>query len=284
MWDYCRWNWLVREGDTPAEARIRTLGFPLALFVMPFHVYFIVNTVLGTNQWVRVLGYATSALGIGQFLVGIVTNVVRPGYLMDGGMVCMTLGLLAVDLGLATLSTLFRAASLVVLMLDDALVFERDHMAPLLIGILIVYSIGLAVESVQRFGLYDLGYWGTAGVELSYCNCMSPPCESTPVDAFLNAAGFLILFLGDFYLTRGFAVGMRLQLRRVEACVDVTADLVQHLARYDVEAAKAALERKGEELPEGLEASFGILLENLRSYRDYLPETLMQQECQANTP
>eukprot|EP00756_Hemistasia_phaeocysticola_P016065 Hpha_TRINITY_DN15454_c2_g1::TRINITY_DN15454_c2_g1_i2::g.176391::m.176391 len=94
-----------------------------------------------------------------------------------------------------------------------------------IIPFVLVYLGALQVESVSRFGLYEAGYWGTAGVEISSCNCASPPCDSIPVDAFINLLSLSIVFLGDFYFTNGFASGMELQLRKVEAAVDVAGEI-----------------------------------------------------------
>eukprot|EP00756_Hemistasia_phaeocysticola_P011428 Hpha_TRINITY_DN15119_c6_g6::TRINITY_DN15119_c6_g6_i1::g.126778::m.126778 len=278
-----RLDWLVREGDTPDEARIRTLGFPFALLFVVLHGFLIVATLQGSHQLVRVVGYCINAYGLGQFTLGILTNVVRPGYLLDAGLFLVTLGVCAMDMGNAAVSSSFRSSMVIVLLLDDALVFKRDRLPIVIITIVLLYQCMMAVESVQRYGLYEAGYWGTAGVEVSLCNCASPPCEATPVDAIISFLGVSAVFLGDFYFTKGFASGMRVQLRKVEACVDVTAEIVKHLAGYDVEAAEAAIGR-AEDLPEELRESLQTLLMNLSCYRDYLPETLMQRQSEINTP
>eukprot|EP00756_Hemistasia_phaeocysticola_P030075 Hpha_TRINITY_DN16272_c0_g1::TRINITY_DN16272_c0_g1_i3::g.12511::m.12511 len=66
----------------------------------------------------------------------------------------------------ATLSS-FRSWAFVVLVLDMALVFKRYHLPSFIIPSVLVYQAALQVESVSRFGLYEAGYWGTKGVEIS---------------------------------------------------------------------------------------------------------------------
>eukprot|EP00756_Hemistasia_phaeocysticola_P016061 Hpha_TRINITY_DN15454_c2_g1::TRINITY_DN15454_c2_g1_i14::g.176402::m.176402 len=123
-----------------------------------------------------------------------------------------TLGICAIDLGNATISYPLRAWAFVVLVLDVSLVFKRYHAPRYIIPFVLVYQAALQVESVSRFGLYEAGYWGTAGVETSMCNCPSPPCEATPMGACNDLLAVMFVFLGDFYFTNGFASGMELQL------------------------------------------------------------------------
>eukprot|EP00756_Hemistasia_phaeocysticola_P022935 Hpha_TRINITY_DN15864_c4_g7::TRINITY_DN15864_c4_g7_i1::g.192095::m.192095 len=128
-------DWLVREGDTPDEARIRTLGFPFALIFVILHVFLIVATLGGSGQLVRVVGYCINTYGLGQFTLGVLTNAARPGYLLDAGLSLCTLGVCAMDMGNAAVSSSFRSSTIVVLLLDDALVFKRDRLPIVIITI-----------------------------------------------------------------------------------------------------------------------------------------------------
>eukprot|EP00756_Hemistasia_phaeocysticola_P023200 Hpha_TRINITY_DN15877_c3_g2::TRINITY_DN15877_c3_g2_i5::g.189834::m.189834 len=115
----CRWEWLVRQGDTPDEARTRTLGFPFALFVCLVYVFLVVIALLGTSyQVVNVIGNATGAFAFLVFVMGALQNVIPMGYVLDATLVLASIGICAVDLGQATTSWAFRAWALVVLVLD----------------------------------------------------------------------------------------------------------------------------------------------------------------------
>eukprot|EP00756_Hemistasia_phaeocysticola_P011427 Hpha_TRINITY_DN15119_c6_g5::TRINITY_DN15119_c6_g5_i1::g.126776::m.126776 len=220
----CRWDWLVRQGDTPEEVRIKTSLFPFALLMVVNAAWLIYYTLTGSNQMLNVVAYSVHGVSFILFIVGILWNVMHARYLADVLLLLSVVGVCLNDLGNATRSSPFRSWAYTVLILDIALVFKRNHMPRFIIALVLVYLVTLQVESVLRFGMYEAGYWGTEGVEISSCNCVSPPCGVTPVDAWLNMLGMIIVFLGDFHLTRGFASGMRLQLRRVEASVAVAGE------------------------------------------------------------
>eukprot|EP00756_Hemistasia_phaeocysticola_P019277 Hpha_TRINITY_DN15648_c2_g1::TRINITY_DN15648_c2_g1_i18::g.99764::m.99764 len=173
----CRFGWLVRPGDTPDEARIKTQVFPLALICFLGVSLIMYNRLRTHNQMVVVVGNVVVGVAFLHFMVGAMTNAIRAGHLLDGLLAALTMGTCAMDLGNATMSYSFRSWTLVVLLLDIALVFKRYHMPRFIIPFVLACQAALQVESVSRFGLYEAGYWGTAGVESSYCNCASPPCD-----------------------------------------------------------------------------------------------------------
>eukprot|EP00756_Hemistasia_phaeocysticola_P015065 Hpha_TRINITY_DN15384_c3_g1::TRINITY_DN15384_c3_g1_i11::g.88073::m.88073 len=167
----CRWGWLVRQGDTPDEARIKTIVFPFAIFEVVLHVGAILHVLRSTKQGVSLIAYCINTFGLLLFIGGVLWNAVPPGHLLDVLLLLCTLGLCTVDLANATRSWPFRSWSFVVLVLDGALVFKRYHMPYFIIPLVLVHQAALAVESVSRFGLYEAGYWGSKGVESSQCNC-----------------------------------------------------------------------------------------------------------------
>eukprot|EP00756_Hemistasia_phaeocysticola_P015070 Hpha_TRINITY_DN15384_c3_g1::TRINITY_DN15384_c3_g1_i8::g.88071::m.88071 len=155
----CRWGWLVRPGDTPDEARIKTLGFPFALFVFLFSVFLLAHQLLGVNQVVSNIGIGINAFAMLLFMAGVVSNAIPVGHLLDAALILGTLSICFQDLGNATRSSPFRNWTLVVLLLDIALVFKRYHMPRFIIPFVLMYLAALQVESVSRFGLYEAGYW-----------------------------------------------------------------------------------------------------------------------------
>eukprot|EP00756_Hemistasia_phaeocysticola_P018393 Hpha_TRINITY_DN15590_c3_g5::TRINITY_DN15590_c3_g5_i1::g.106323::m.106323 len=100
---------------------------------------------------------------------GVVSNAIPAGYLLDVVLMLGTVGICAMDLSTATASYPFRAWAFLVLVLDIALVFKRYHVPLLIIPFVLVYQAALEVESVSKFGLYEAGYWGSPGVEISSC-------------------------------------------------------------------------------------------------------------------
>eukprot|EP00756_Hemistasia_phaeocysticola_P018223 Hpha_TRINITY_DN15582_c3_g4::TRINITY_DN15582_c3_g4_i6::g.105386::m.105386 len=88
--------------------------------------------------------------------------------------------------------------------------------------------------------------------------------------------GVCVVFLGDFYFTYGFASGMRLQLRKVQAAVDVAEVIADALARYDVTLAKEALEGESAVcLPEKLRDSLKTLVGHLSMFKSSLPVSVL---------
>eukprot|EP00756_Hemistasia_phaeocysticola_P034361 Hpha_TRINITY_DN16517_c3_g2::TRINITY_DN16517_c3_g2_i13::g.133044::m.133044 len=192
----CKWDWVVRQGDTPDEAKIKTMVFPFAILLFLSCVFFIVYNLQSRNQTVTIMGSAIVTFAMLQFMGGVVSNAIPANYLLDVLLVLGAVGMCAMDLGQATRSYPFRSWAFTVLILDIALVFKRYHMPLFIIPFVLVYQAALQVESVSRFGLYEAGYWGTAGVEISFCNCASPPCDSTPADAFNVMICVCFVFLG----------------------------------------------------------------------------------------
>eukprot|EP00756_Hemistasia_phaeocysticola_P023681 Hpha_TRINITY_DN15908_c11_g4::TRINITY_DN15908_c11_g4_i2::g.71517::m.71517 len=212
-------RWLVRPANTPEEVRIKTLMFPFVLFLFVCTVIIIVSVMRGANQMVSLIGLCTSSFAMLLFMGGALSNLISACYLLDAWLVLCTVGTCFLDLANATRSSPIRSWPIVVLVLDVALVFKRDHMPYFIIAVVLLYQAALHAESVQRFGLFEAGYWGSKGIEISSCNCASPPCADAPSGAAITMANVCTVFLGDFYFTNGFASGMMLQVRRVEASV-----------------------------------------------------------------
>eukprot|EP00756_Hemistasia_phaeocysticola_P026176 Hpha_TRINITY_DN16046_c4_g1::TRINITY_DN16046_c4_g1_i2::g.117950::m.117950 len=272
MGGWCRWDWLVREGDTHQEARMKKLVFTLCLYLVFFNlsaVYVLVNT---TEQNLYLIGLSLTICATILMVVGIARNM--PNFI-DTSLALWTVGLCINDLAAVTRAFSFRNWTITVLLLDIALLFKRDTITRFILVCVVVYNVGLSIESLQRFGLYEAGYWGSGGAEaISLCNCASPPCKSKLSGALLSFFSLCTVFIADFFLTRGFATGMRLHIRRLEASVEVAAEIAAALARYDVDAAQQTIDHGGD-LPEELAKSLTQIVCNLRAYRDYLPEVLL---------
>eukprot|EP00756_Hemistasia_phaeocysticola_P031729 Hpha_TRINITY_DN16371_c6_g6::TRINITY_DN16371_c6_g6_i1::g.58563::m.58563 len=259
-------NCLIRKGDTKDEARIKTIMFPFIIGFCIVSALGLITVLQTTHPVISVIALVVSLISQAIFLVCVAVNAAPAGLLLDCLLGVWVLVICANDLASASLSFTFRTGVVVVLILDAILVFKRDHMAAFVIPCYLIYSFALAIESVKRFGMYDAGSWGSDAIEESVCHCASPPCAMTPAGSSLGFVGMCTVTLGDFYFTRRFANGMRLQLRKVEASVQVAGEVTAALARYDVDAAEKAIDG-GEDLPEELAESFRRLLSNLRSYQ-----------------
>eukprot|EP00756_Hemistasia_phaeocysticola_P030080 Hpha_TRINITY_DN16272_c0_g3::TRINITY_DN16272_c0_g3_i1::g.12508::m.12508 len=164
----CRWGWLVRPGDTPDEAFLKTRGFPFCIVLVLSNFLLLGVFLLESRyEWTRIIGNALGALGSLIFMAGVLWTPIPAGYLADVLLGMITVGIVFIDIGHAATSYAFRAWALAVLVLDIALVGKRFHMPRFVIPVVLVYQVALQVESVSRFGLYEAGYWGTKGVEIS---------------------------------------------------------------------------------------------------------------------
>eukprot|EP00756_Hemistasia_phaeocysticola_P012527 Hpha_TRINITY_DN15204_c8_g7::TRINITY_DN15204_c8_g7_i1::g.67451::m.67451 len=274
--EFCFCGWLIREGDTVTEARIKTTLFPFISIVLTLCSVWTVKEI--EVPVFQIIGTSTLLLASVLFLVGVATNLVRVGYLVD---MFLFLGFLAVwALDIADVSTLspYRTWVVAILGMDIALVFQRDHVLHFAIPGTLLYLAAQGVEGGKKFGLSQA--WG-ASEEDHACNCASPPCE----DAMASLFGTILIcfvYLSDFYLTRSFATGMRIQLRRISNSVEVVAKVAAALAKYDVQEAEKVI-NEGGDLPEELLDSFWQLLFNLTSYREYLPEALLQNDDNTDT-
>eukprot|EP00756_Hemistasia_phaeocysticola_P031945 Hpha_TRINITY_DN16384_c3_g2::TRINITY_DN16384_c3_g2_i4::g.62949::m.62949 len=123
-----KWSCLVRQGDSPDEARIKTLACPFALFIFLFDMFVIFRNLQSTNQIVTVIGYAITAVAALLLMGGVVSNAIPAGYLLDVLLVMCAVDMCLMDLGSATRSYDFRSWTFVVLALDCALIFKRYHM------------------------------------------------------------------------------------------------------------------------------------------------------------
>eukprot|EP00756_Hemistasia_phaeocysticola_P032431 Hpha_TRINITY_DN16406_c3_g3::TRINITY_DN16406_c3_g3_i1::g.160168::m.160168 len=105
----CRWDWLVRKGDTKEEARIKTTIFPFAAGLLIFLVFSFFNALMTYRQYVSVIGICCVGFGSFVFLVGVLFNAVPPGYLLDAWLGLSVVGLCCIDLCQVTRSSSFRA-------------------------------------------------------------------------------------------------------------------------------------------------------------------------------
>eukprot|EP00756_Hemistasia_phaeocysticola_P037100 Hpha_TRINITY_DN16679_c2_g8::TRINITY_DN16679_c2_g8_i1::g.181077::m.181077 len=173
----CRlFNYLVRprKGDTAEDERIKRVAFPVSFFICLLTMYVSLNN-LASSFMISCLGNGSCAFGHLIFMIGVVLNVAPARYMVDVMFVWQGMGLLMTDLGSAVLSYPFRVWSFVVLVLDGALVLNRDHVPHIVIPFTILYVAAESLESSVRYGLYDLGSWGI-NAEDNFCNCAKPPC------------------------------------------------------------------------------------------------------------
>eukprot|EP01065_Artemidia_motanka_P043836 TRINITY_DN6148_c0_g1_i1.p1 TRINITY_DN6148_c0_g1~~TRINITY_DN6148_c0_g1_i1.p1 ORF type:complete len:774 (+),score=259.54 TRINITY_DN6148_c0_g1_i1:278-2323(+) len=163
-----------------------------------------------------------------------------------------------------------------VIIMDLALVLNVETRATLwMLAALVLYLAVISVDT-STSGLYkelspDTVPW--------ICECGEPPCMRPAASAVQVATSATLIFLIDFFLTRGFATRMREQMSAVQAAVAVTEAMAELLSLYEVEEGRAVLEGEaGRRLPDKLRAALSRLLHNLEEYKPYLPAVMLVRE------
>eukprot|EP01065_Artemidia_motanka_P051613 TRINITY_DN9130_c0_g1_i6.p1 TRINITY_DN9130_c0_g1~~TRINITY_DN9130_c0_g1_i6.p1 ORF type:complete len:776 (+),score=164.34 TRINITY_DN9130_c0_g1_i6:70-2397(+) len=165
-----------------------------------------------------------------------------------------------------------RVWALIVPLVDVALVAEL-HRA-ITDGLVIstcLFLVVLTADASVKFGLMDLAaVWREYDVPEA-CDCTEPPCKLPADEAVATVFAYVSVFLFDFAITRRFA-----QMQLIATSVDVCDVLTDRIARYEIEAGRDILAgEEGARLPPRLRDSYSNLLDNLDSYKPYLPDSLL---------
>eukprot|EP01065_Artemidia_motanka_P045868 TRINITY_DN6822_c0_g2_i1.p1 TRINITY_DN6822_c0_g2~~TRINITY_DN6822_c0_g2_i1.p1 ORF type:complete len:837 (+),score=122.56 TRINITY_DN6822_c0_g2_i1:36-2513(+) len=170
-----------------------------------------------------------------------------------------------------------RTWSFGVLTMDLALVSETKRtIQAALVCMLVVWLFVERVEAAVRMGLYEAGSLGKFVPPPAVCNCASPPCELRKETATVEWLAMATTFLADYFCTRYFAASMRQQKGLMENTIAVSERIAFQLARYEVLDAQQLVEgTEGSMLPEALRNSYRQLLQNLESYRPFLPQNVL---------
>eukprot|EP01065_Artemidia_motanka_P011240 TRINITY_DN16049_c0_g1_i2.p1 TRINITY_DN16049_c0_g1~~TRINITY_DN16049_c0_g1_i2.p1 ORF type:complete len:800 (+),score=189.29 TRINITY_DN16049_c0_g1_i2:80-2479(+) len=174
-----------------------------------------------------------------------------------------------------------RSWTLIVIILDVTLVL-RLHIGRIVIGVTMMWLFLERAESSFRLGMYEAAHDVAEGGTLPNCDCAQPPCGQPLTQAVMNTTVFVCVFLLDYYFTRGFAVSMRHQMALVSHSIATCDILTSHVSRYELEEARSVVDGdSGEQLPPKLRHSYSRLLENLETYRPYLPDSVLLNDVQA---
>eukprot|EP01063_Lacrimia_lanifica_P035066 TRINITY_DN6605_c0_g2_i1.p1 TRINITY_DN6605_c0_g2~~TRINITY_DN6605_c0_g2_i1.p1 ORF type:complete len:851 (+),score=185.76 TRINITY_DN6605_c0_g2_i1:64-2616(+) len=218
----------------------------------------------------------TSAVCLSLFLWPWVQREVSEGYLCAAA---AALSLLVMYHDAIVLSQWRRHWTQFVMVVDMLLVVQAPrYLTKCVVAVAMMWLLVVEIERATRMvGLLDLPSF----VQDSYarrrdvCQCEEPPCAHQRLDESFNAlGGASLVFLVDFLLTRGFADQVLSEKTKMAAAVQAAGDISRSLAGFDLEAAGTRLALARADLPDDLHTHLQRLLDNLASYRSYLP-----QEC-----
>eukprot|EP01065_Artemidia_motanka_P033259 TRINITY_DN4022_c2_g1_i1.p1 TRINITY_DN4022_c2_g1~~TRINITY_DN4022_c2_g1_i1.p1 ORF type:complete len:601 (+),score=186.03 TRINITY_DN4022_c2_g1_i1:82-1884(+) len=268
---------VTRDGDTAedvdAKARAATAGVAVVLVVVVMRA--VAPQPLLLDSYAMGAGLALLG-GLSITLMPILTDLTVP---QQTCRCCLLLfpALLVLDWGDAA-GMRSRSAGAAVILLDISLVGRAPpSTAMVLLGLTILWWCLTGAEYWHRFGLFAAR---PSGIDhaANVCDCADPPCATSFANALYMVELPMLTLLLDFHFTHGFAKKMREQLAMVKASVSVSQRVATQLCRYDVDEASAVVKSEGHALPPELELSFTTLLQNLRAYRPYLPQSVLVEQ------
>eukprot|EP00756_Hemistasia_phaeocysticola_P026542 Hpha_TRINITY_DN16071_c3_g10::TRINITY_DN16071_c3_g10_i1::g.121037::m.121037 len=264
----------IRPTDTAEDARIKLIMVPVLTMLA---MICFTNTILwyGNTKEVDYPGITLLGTGCILWVLNAFTGILPIPLATRLALGCAFVAVLMMDLSSAY-DLRPRWWPVIVILLDVCLLFGYEKTAFTLIGCTCLWIAVDRAEAFARFGLY---YWGTFGHEellARTCQgCAQPPCGEQVASTVNQYLTMCLPLLIDFYLTRGFSKNMNEQLRIVNSAIKLAEVVASALARYDVEQAEESIKDKEGELPEALERSYLQLLENLKVYKSYLPQSCL---------
>ena len=151
-----------------------------------------------------------------------------------------------------------------------------------LVGVVLVWLAVMTLEESFRFGIFDLpglvpqdGELGRRAYVEERSSCDQLPCAKPAVTVTLGA---VLVFVGDFIATRGFARAILKEQATMERTINTVQEIASLLAGYDVEGVAEMLKVHEAALPEGMRDALQSIEENLRKYKAYLPQTCLPFE------
>lgn len=269
-------EWLVRRSfrptDTAPERELKRVVVPVYAYVciailvltfgaLPSRGRPFLDGVLDIGMLV----------GAGSLFSGLVGSMIdqSPRDVAQSTLCGCLVAIILLDWNAASKATA-RTWNLAVLLMDLGLIADISQASQrCIMGAVLLWLAAQAYEEAARNGLYEAAFFEVYPV-IEVCDCAKPPCPQRPATAFTAYCMAVIVFTVDFWFTRGFADNVR-------GSVSLAQTVAKALARYDLPEASAALHSK-EGLPVELRDAYAALIDNLASYRSYLPQSLLVPE------
>eukprot|EP00755_Sulcionema_specki_P039068 Sspe_Gene.24102::Locus_9474_Transcript_1_1_Confidence_1.000_Length_2296::g.24102::m.24102 len=131
------------------------------------------------------------------------------------------------------------------------------------------WLIFTSIEDGWRLGVYDSGF---VARHTDLVECSSPPCEAG-VGTLFRAGFNILIFHLDFVITRRFAQTTRAEKKAMLEAITLGEVIAKSLVDFDLDTATSLVEMSS--LPDDLRRVYKQLIENLESYRPYLPESCL---------
>eukprot|EP01060_Flectonema_neradi_P006159 TRINITY_DN1412_c0_g1_i15.p1 TRINITY_DN1412_c0_g1~~TRINITY_DN1412_c0_g1_i15.p1 ORF type:complete len:749 (+),score=140.10 TRINITY_DN1412_c0_g1_i15:37-2283(+) len=270
-----------KRTDAVQEQRSKKILISMMLFV--FHGNIAGLVFVSGPKWPRSAGHISGISYASLFLVKWFVTKTQTDFDKWVCLLASLVGLFALDI-VAASEMREPVWPLAVLIVDAVLLCRMPPLfGKVIVSLVSFYLLFIAVERAARFGLYDIAGEKMRGLR----ECFNPTPEQLSIspckqDAFYSAsiAGIsTAVFLLDFYCTRSFAVGMQREQEKLQASVSLAEAIVSDLVRFDLDAAE---DRIASERTTALTEILSRLLNNLRQYRPYLPDSLFEEEIRVH--
>eukprot|EP00756_Hemistasia_phaeocysticola_P043338 Hpha_TRINITY_DN17023_c0_g1::TRINITY_DN17023_c0_g1_i1::g.166636::m.166636 len=260
---------MMRKDDSPEDRRMKRVLTPVLLPLFALCAMIFIGWAAGLNDEEPSSYYLVAngivMLACGLFFAGAVAGF-DMGKVLDVSLVVLAVAYLAQDL---RQKALLKPAlvSIVVIILDMAILFARDRISPIVITLTFCYFFAERVEASFRLGLYEL-----VDEKMTACDCAEPPCSEPFIASFFFISFWAFVLVFDYVLTHRFASDLRKQLSRLEEVAIVSEEVTTALARYDVAAATRALATESATaMPAKMRQAFDSMLVNLHQFKAALP-------------
>ncbi|KAJ9455868.1 Adenylate cyclase [Diplonema papillatum] len=267
------WNRLLRLFLTPYDSELQYTRKLVMLAATCGACAMLLCLLLVDATLMTGVGFVFVGAGSGTTLVYLLSTKQMPPAVIHTVMVLYVAAVLVFDL--AAVSHSAARSWPLLLVLSDVLVICKTKVRPE--HVLVVSLMWTAVvffELTFSFGLTDApGLLSQEQRRDAVTSCDRLPCR--PVKQLVveagEAAGVLVI---GFLSSRRLAWQLEGEKEKVRTIVEFVHEVTEALSRFDLNEAEHLVDSKH---AEGLQRSFTSLLDNLRKYKRYLPESLVQQ-------
>eukprot|EP00659_Diplonema_papillatum_P004902 gene4902-7571_t len=171
----------------------------------------------------------------------------------------------------------FRSWPFFILATDIVPLCKAPHeVAYGLIAVALTWMLTLQLESIFRFGLFDVNYWGlNDDYRAAICSCAEPPCKVPLFEGLIEWSQCVIVVCLNFLFVRTYAVQADQEQERMKMSIGAARDISRLLVRFDLSEAEASLAASEGTVPPEFHGVLLQLLSNLRLYEPFLPQSCL---------
>ena len=268
----CCFDRAITAKDTPLQIKRKKL-FIITTFIVFFPALLVFYRSFGQERFILFyVCFLFVFLSIFAFVWVVGLRLQVTDRFMQCFLVLFAIGIALSDIDSSVLQE-EPSWPMFVIVIDFLLVCEAPHRTTLIIvsGCFVLLCVK-ASEKIFRYGLFDFefGYYSQATRRENF-ECEKLPCRRSFETGFSNLCVELTVFLIDFVCTRGFAITLLEEKNRILASIEAANHIAISLSRFDLESSEKLLDDSS--IPTDLKVAFQQILNNLRTYKPYLPQS-----------